>query len=759
MRTAPPRPQLQGFPNAGATNAGLLTAADWSVFNAKQASLGFTAENAAKRGVANGYAALGGTGTVPTGQLPLATTNSVGVVRPGANMTVDAFGVLSVAAPYSLPPANTGALGGVRSYTAPTHQFFTGLSTLGIFTSAQPTTSDIAGLGSIATAAATDYIRTNVIGQPNGVPSLSSIGLVPKAQLPLNGPQQIVVNGSTMLVRPKLEFRNGTNATFIGTDDGSGTTTITVSATGGGGGTGGTTYNAGTGLVLTGTTFSLPTLITPSTCGDATHSCRLTYDAQGRITGTSAVTITGSGAGQGNSVTADTNFTAGHAVIATGATSLTDSGLTLPSSNIVGISDPQTLTNKSIAAAQLTGTIPAARLPGFTGDVTSTSGTSSLSLATANTSPGTCGDSTHSCALTVDSKGRVTAQTPVSISAASVTPAQSYAFTNQTSVTITHNLGTTAVSLTCFDASNNWMEPGSWRTTDLNNIAVNFSTARTGRCVPISIAAGSGSSTPALSVQANGGLTTTPSTLNFIAGTNTNISASSAGSTTNLTITSTASGSSTGTVTNTAGNLTNGQLIVGNGTTDVKVGNLSGDVSTSGSTVTTLANVNANVGTFGSSSAIPVVTVNAKGLITGVSTVTAATGGPGSGSGVPAGTLASIPSGCSVGQLYFATDAAVGQQLYECSSTGSWNQYTALGGSGALAITGGSLDIVSSVVPMKAAANSFTGVNTFTQLAITSSTPSSSSAACVADTIWRDANFLYLCVSSGSIKRIAWTTF
>jgi len=48
---------------------------------------------------------------------------------------------------------------------------------------------------------------------------------------------------------------------------------------------------------------------------------------------------------------------------------------------------------------------------------------------------------------------------------------------------------------------------------------------------------------------------------------------------------------------------------------------LTGDITTTaGTTTTTLATVNSNVGSFGSSSAIPVITVNAKGLITAVST-------------------------------------------------------------------------------------------------------------------------------------------
>lgn len=47
---------------------------------------------------------------------------------------------------------------------------------------------------------------------------------------------------------------------------------------------------------------------------------------------------------------------------------------------------------------------------------------------------------------------------------------------------------------------------------------------------------------------------------------------------------------------------------------------ITGDVSVpAGSTISTLSTVNANVGTFGSSTAIPVITTNAKGLVTAVS--------------------------------------------------------------------------------------------------------------------------------------------
>lgn len=59
-----------------------------------------------------------------------------------------------------------------------------------------------------------------------------------------------------------------------------------------------------------------------------------------------------------------------------------------------------------------------------------------------------------------------------------------------------------------------------------------------------------------------------------------------------------------------SGTLTNTQLICGTGSKTEAVCNLSGDITTSGSAVTTLATVNSNVGTFNG------ITVNGKGLVT-----------------------------------------------------------------------------------------------------------------------------------------------
>ncbi|HWR07739.1 hypothetical protein [Sporomusa sp.] len=54
-----------------------ITAAERTAWNAKQAALGYTAENTAKKGVANGYAGLGADGKIPNDQLPaLAITDT-----------------------------------------------------------------------------------------------------------------------------------------------------------------------------------------------------------------------------------------------------------------------------------------------------------------------------------------------------------------------------------------------------------------------------------------------------------------------------------------------------------------------------------------------------------------------------------------------------------------------------------------------------------------------------------------------------------
>lgn len=84
---------------------------------------------------------------------------------------------------------------------------------------------------------------------------------------------------------------------------------------------------------------------------------------------------------------------------------------------------PENAANKDVAsgyAGLTSGTLlKAAEFPALTGDATSSAGTTALTLATVNSGSGTCGDTTHICAITTNPKGLVTAQTSTLISSVS----------------------------------------------------------------------------------------------------------------------------------------------------------------------------------------------------------------------------------------------------------------------------------------------------------------------------------------------------
>src|ERR1700746_507987 len=83
----------------------------------------------------------------------------------------------------------------------------------------------------------------------------------------------------------------------------------------------------------------------------------------------------------GSTALAFTQFTGAGEIIAGNGLSKSGNTLSINTAVTVDISTPQTLTNKSIAATQLTGTLQAGQFPALTGDVTTPSGSLATSIA------------------------------------------------------------------------------------------------------------------------------------------------------------------------------------------------------------------------------------------------------------------------------------------------------------------------------------------------------------------------------------------
>lgn len=136
---------------------------------------------------------------------------------------------------------------------------------------------------------------------------------------------------------------------------------------------------------------------------------------------------------------------------------VTRDGLDVNNNRIINVSDPTgalDAANKQWsenATNLLTGTVPAARLPAFTGDATSTAGTTTLTLANTAVSPASYGSATQVATFTVDAKGRITAASNATIPSGTTSVSGLVQLSSSTSSTSTTLAATPSAVKSAYD--------------------------------------------------------------------------------------------------------------------------------------------------------------------------------------------------------------------------------------------------------------------------------------------------------------------
>jgi hypothetical protein len=294
-----------------------------------------------------------------------------------------------------------------------------------------------------------------------------------------------------------------------------------------------------------------------------------------------------------------------------------------------------------------------------TGDVsgTATLNAVTLTLASVNANAGTFGGSITVPVITTNPKGLITAISNVSIAF----PAQSnsVAFANYANyagsalVATTANIAvtqpltdnTTNIATTAWVQGQGYGSGGGSGNTSVVLVGDVLATGNTGTNIVTTLSNvnsnigtfGGGTTVASVTVNAKGLVTAVSNiAIVFPAAPTSVANATFANTANNANYATTAGSANSAVVANTVNTITSSQIIsalgytpgTSNATNSVTV-NLSGDAtgSASGNTlnvVVTLATVNSNIGSYGGSLVVPVITTNAKGLITAISNVSIA---------------------------------------------------------------------------------------------------------------------------------------
>lgn len=292
---------------------------------------------------------------------------------------------------------------------------------------------------------------------------------------------------------------------------------------------------------------------------------------------------------------ASTNVTQHQALLAIASTQLTG---TLPDARVAASNVTQHQAALAIASTQLTGTILAGSMPAFSGDATSSAGSTALTLATVNGASGLCGDATHVCAVTTNAKGLVTAQSAVLISGVGGGGENPLTFSSP----LTRNVNTISIPVAT-NAANGYLSSGDWVNFNAKEAALTFSAPLSRAANSISVLTGTTAGTVALGNHVH-------ATADITSGTFADARIASSNVTQHQALFAIAATQLTGTI------------------AAARMPAFTGDATSSaGSTAITLATVNGAPATCGSATQVCQVVTNAKGLVTSQTPVTITGGG------------------------------------------------------------------------------------------------------------------------------------
>lgn len=360
------------IPNSSSVNRGLLTAADWSTFNSKQAAGSYIT-------ALTGDVTASGPGSAAASVKKIQGT-SVSTAAPSSGQVLKYNSATTQWEPNS-DLNTTYSAGTALSLNSTTFYLANTSVSPGTYGSSSSIPSFVVDAQGRLSSASNAGLSVVLAGDVTGAYTANTVAKI----------QSVSVSTAAPSSGQVLKYNSATTQWEPNTDNN-------------------TTYTAGTALSLTGTTFYLAnTAVSAASYGSSVTSAALSVDAQGRLTAAANVTI--SGTVPGGSAGGDLSGTYPNPNVA--KIQGTSISTTAPTSGQI-LSYNSSTTQWTPITAGGTGTVTnVATGTGLTGGPITTTGT--IALANTAVSAGSYGSAVTSPAYTVDAQGRLTAASNVTI--------------------------------------------------------------------------------------------------------------------------------------------------------------------------------------------------------------------------------------------------------------------------------------------------------------------------------------------------------